>query len=187
MRCTMFAVASSNWPLATIAFSRPSSKAGFRYRLTETRQADVIHHSMWSASCASSSASSSSLPCSSGCADQHANPSADRASRRSPGATPQLVLSASTIDSSPLTPKLTDRSDAVSFAATAAMSGTIQDRILGPDIAANLTVGALPPVVASVVNTPLIQRLLLTWMAYGLWPVHLSPTVRAVSVASRCS
>jgi 2-polyprenyl-6-methoxyphenol hydroxylase-like FAD-dependent oxidoreductase len=70
---------------------------------------------------------------------------------------------------------------------TQAIVNLIQDRVLGPAIAADRTVGALPPVVVSVVNTPLIQRLLLTWMAYGLWPVHLSPTVRTASGASGSS
>jgi 2-polyprenyl-6-methoxyphenol hydroxylase-like FAD-dependent oxidoreductase len=51
---------------------------------------------------------------------------------------------------------------------TQAIVNFIQDRVLGPALVANLTVGAPPPVVVSVVNTPLIQKLVLTWMAYGL-------------------
>jgi 2-polyprenyl-6-methoxyphenol hydroxylase-like FAD-dependent oxidoreductase len=62
---------------------------------------------------------------------------------------------------------------------TQAIVNLIQDRVLGPAIAANFSVTAPPPFVVSVVNLPLVQRLILTWMAYGLWPVHLSPSVRA--------
>jgi hypothetical protein len=62
---------------------------------------------------------------------------------------------------------------------TQATVNQLQDRVLGPVLAGQITPGPPPPFVASLVNTPVIQRLVLTWMDYGLWPVHLSPIVRA--------
>ena len=62
---------------------------------------------------------------------------------------------------------------------TQAIVNQLQDRVLGPVLAGQITPGPPPPFVASLVNTAPVQRLVLTWMAYGLWPVHLSPGVRA--------
>jgi len=62
---------------------------------------------------------------------------------------------------------------------TQAIVNQLQDRVLGPAIAGHVTLGAPPPVVVSLVNTPVLQRVMLTWFAYGLWPVHLNSMVRA--------
>src|SRR5215471_17372581 len=62
---------------------------------------------------------------------------------------------------------------------TQAVVNQLQDRVIGPALAGQITLGSVPPFAASLVNMPLLQRLMLTWMAYGLWPVSLSPSVRA--------
>jgi len=62
---------------------------------------------------------------------------------------------------------------------TQAIVNQLQDRVLGPVLAGDITPGPPPPIVASLVNTAPVQHLVLTWMAYGLWPVHLSPRIRA--------
>jgi 2-polyprenyl-6-methoxyphenol hydroxylase-like FAD-dependent oxidoreductase len=70
---------------------------------------------------------------------------------------------------------------------TQAIVNQLQDRVLGPALAGQISLERLPSFVryvAPLVNTPIVQRLLLTWMAYGLWPVHLSPMVRAEGKAS---
>jgi hypothetical protein len=63
---------------------------------------------------------------------------------------------------------------------TQAIVNQLQDRVIGPVLAGQITPGPPPPFLASLVNMAPLQRLVLTWMAYRLWPVHLSPSVRAM-------
>ena len=56
----------------------------------------------------------------------------------------------------------------------------IQDRVIGPAVK-NTSGGPgipLPPGAAVLLRVPLLQRLPLLWLAYGIWPVHLRQAVR---------
>jgi 2-polyprenyl-6-methoxyphenol hydroxylase-like FAD-dependent oxidoreductase len=68
---------------------------------------------------------------------------------------------------------------------TQAIVNQLQEKVLGPAIASNITPGPPPPVVVSLANTPVVQRLLLTWFAYGLWPVHLNSMVRGARATEK--
>jgi 2-polyprenyl-6-methoxyphenol hydroxylase-like FAD-dependent oxidoreductase len=68
---------------------------------------------------------------------------------------------------------------------TQSIVNLIQDRVLGPNLEGNFRQEAIPPVVVSLAKAPVVQRLLLTWLAYGIWPVHLSPAVRAAPSVHR--
>ena len=61
---------------------------------------------------------------------------------------------------------------------TQAVVTQIQDRVIRPAIRGNAVALPLPPVALRLLRAPLVQRLVLTWIAYGLWPVHLSRAVR---------
>src|SRR6266545_4737757 len=63
---------------------------------------------------------------------------------------------------------------------TQALVTQIQDRVIGPAVK-NTTGGPgipLPPGAAVLLRVPLLQRLPLSWLAYGIWPVHLRQAVR---------
>jgi len=63
---------------------------------------------------------------------------------------------------------------------TQAIVNQIQNRVLGPAINTTSGMGVpLPPGATFLLRVPLLQRLPLAWIAYGLWPVHLSRAVRA--------
>lgn len=62
---------------------------------------------------------------------------------------------------------------------TQAVVNQLQDRLIGPALAGAISPERVPAVVGTVASSGPVQRLLLTWLAYGLWPVHLSPMVRA--------
>jgi len=63
---------------------------------------------------------------------------------------------------------------------TQAIVNQIQERVLGPAIHTTSEMGVpLPPGATFLLRVPLLQRLPLAWIAYGLWPVHLSRAVRA--------
>lgn len=63
---------------------------------------------------------------------------------------------------------------------TQAIVTEIQDRVLAPAIRNVRGEGApLPPGAAFLLRLPWLQRLPLAWLAYGIWPVHLSPALRA--------
>jgi 2-polyprenyl-6-methoxyphenol hydroxylase-like FAD-dependent oxidoreductase len=61
---------------------------------------------------------------------------------------------------------------------TQAVVTQIQDRVIRPAIQGSAASLPLPPVALRLLRAPLFQRLVLTWIAYGLWPVHLSRAVR---------
>jgi 2-polyprenyl-6-methoxyphenol hydroxylase-like FAD-dependent oxidoreductase len=63
---------------------------------------------------------------------------------------------------------------------TQAIVTQIQDRVLGPALQSTAGTGvALPPGATFLLRVPVLQRLPLAWIAYGLWPVRLSAAVRA--------
>ena len=63
---------------------------------------------------------------------------------------------------------------------TQAIVNQIQDRVLGPAVHSTTDMNApLPPGAAFLLRVPFLQRLPLAWIAYGVWPVHLTSTVRA--------
>jgi 2-polyprenyl-6-methoxyphenol hydroxylase-like FAD-dependent oxidoreductase len=57
----------------------------------------------------------------------------------------------------------------------------IQDRVIRPAIRRNARALSLPPVALRLLRGPVVQRIMLTWVGYGLWPVHLSRAVREAS------
>jgi hypothetical protein len=62
---------------------------------------------------------------------------------------------------------------------TQAIVTQIQDRVLGPALQSTAGTGvALPPGATFLLRVPVLQRLPLAWIAYGLWPVRLSAAVR---------
>ena len=64
---------------------------------------------------------------------------------------------------------------------TQAIVTQIQNRILAPAIRTASPGGGgapVPPGTTFLLRIPLLQRLPLVWVAYGIWPVHLSPEVR---------
>ncbi|HYW89968.1 MAG TPA: FAD-dependent oxidoreductase [Chloroflexota bacterium] len=62
---------------------------------------------------------------------------------------------------------------------TQAIVNQIQDRVIGPAVRNSGRMGVpLPPGATFLLRVPLLQRLPLAWIAYGIWPVHLSPAVR---------
>lgn len=68
---------------------------------------------------------------------------------------------------------------------TQAIVNQIQDRVLGPAVHATSGMGVpLPPGATLMLRVPLLQRVPLAWIAYGLWPVHLSRAVRAAQTTS---
>ncbi len=63
---------------------------------------------------------------------------------------------------------------------TQAIVTQIQDRLLGPAVRTTTGTGVpLPPAAAFLLRLPLLQRVPLAWIAYGLWPVHLNRAVCA--------
>jgi 2-polyprenyl-6-methoxyphenol hydroxylase-like FAD-dependent oxidoreductase len=63
---------------------------------------------------------------------------------------------------------------------TQAIVNRIQDNVLGPAVRNTAAVRApLPPAAGSLLRMPLLQRIPLLWLAYGVWPVHLTAAVRA--------
>jgi 2-polyprenyl-6-methoxyphenol hydroxylase-like FAD-dependent oxidoreductase len=63
---------------------------------------------------------------------------------------------------------------------TQAIVNQIQDRVLGPALHnTDRTSVPLPPGATFLLRLPLLQRIPLIWLAYGVWPVRLSPAVRA--------
>jgi 2-polyprenyl-6-methoxyphenol hydroxylase-like FAD-dependent oxidoreductase len=65
---------------------------------------------------------------------------------------------------------------------TQAVVTQIQERVLAPAVrSSGRTAVPLPPAATFLLSMPLLQRLPLAWIAYGLWPVHLSRAVRAGS------
>ena len=68
---------------------------------------------------------------------------------------------------------------------TQAIVNQIQERVLGPAIQTTSGMGVpLPPGATFLLRVPLLQRLPLAWIAYGIWPVHLNRTVRATRAVS---
>jgi 2-polyprenyl-6-methoxyphenol hydroxylase-like FAD-dependent oxidoreductase len=64
---------------------------------------------------------------------------------------------------------------------TQAIVTQIQDRVLGPAISSGGGMAVpLPSAATLLLRVPFLQRLPLAWIAYGVWPVHLRPWVRAV-------
>jgi 2-polyprenyl-6-methoxyphenol hydroxylase-like FAD-dependent oxidoreductase len=59
---------------------------------------------------------------------------------------------------------------------TQAIVTQIQDRVLGPALSRGTTV-PLPPGAVTLMRLPLLQRIPLLWIGYGIWPVHLRPAV----------
>ena len=55
----------------------------------------------------------------------------------------------------------------------------IQDRVLRPVPDGTSGAGVATSTFIGLLRLPLVQRLALAWVAYGLWPVHLSRAVRA--------
>jgi 2-polyprenyl-6-methoxyphenol hydroxylase-like FAD-dependent oxidoreductase len=65
---------------------------------------------------------------------------------------------------------------------TQAIVTQIQDRIVGPAVRNRGRTGVLlPRAASSLLRLPLVQRLPLAWIAYGVWPVHLTPAIRATA------
>jgi 2-polyprenyl-6-methoxyphenol hydroxylase-like FAD-dependent oxidoreductase len=64
---------------------------------------------------------------------------------------------------------------------TQAVVTQIQDRVIRPAIRGSAAALPIPPVALRLMRTPVFQRLVLSWIAYGLLPVHLSRTVRTGS------
>jgi 2-polyprenyl-6-methoxyphenol hydroxylase-like FAD-dependent oxidoreductase len=63
---------------------------------------------------------------------------------------------------------------------TQAIVTQIQDRVVGPAVQRSTDGGLpLPPGAVWLLRMPLLQRLPLLWIAYGLWPVRLNRAVRA--------
>jgi 2-polyprenyl-6-methoxyphenol hydroxylase-like FAD-dependent oxidoreductase len=68
---------------------------------------------------------------------------------------------------------------------TQAIVTRIQDQVLGPAMRTSGGMGVpLPPAATLLLRMPLLQRLPLAWIAYGIWPVHLNRTVRATRAVS---
>jgi 2-polyprenyl-6-methoxyphenol hydroxylase-like FAD-dependent oxidoreductase len=63
---------------------------------------------------------------------------------------------------------------------TQAIVTRIQDQVLGPAMRSGGMGVPLPPAATLLLRMPLLQRLPLAWIAYGIWPVHLNRTVRAM-------
>jgi 2-polyprenyl-6-methoxyphenol hydroxylase-like FAD-dependent oxidoreductase len=62
---------------------------------------------------------------------------------------------------------------------TQAIVNQIQDRVVGPAVRGTARMGVpLPPYTVSLLRVPILQRIPLMWVAYGVWPVHLSRAVR---------
>jgi 2-polyprenyl-6-methoxyphenol hydroxylase-like FAD-dependent oxidoreductase len=62
---------------------------------------------------------------------------------------------------------------------TQAIVTRIQDRVLGPAMRASGGMGVPLPAAATLLGrVPLLQRLALAWVAYGIWPVHLNRSMR---------
>jgi 2-polyprenyl-6-methoxyphenol hydroxylase-like FAD-dependent oxidoreductase len=62
---------------------------------------------------------------------------------------------------------------------TQAIVTQIQDRVLGPAVSSGGGMGVpLPPAATLLLRVPFLQLVPLAWIAYGIWPVHLSPSVR---------
>ena len=59
---------------------------------------------------------------------------------------------------------------------TQAIVTQIQDRVLGPALSGGTGV-PLPPGAVTLLRLPLLQRIPLLWIGYGIWPVHLSRAV----------
>jgi 2-polyprenyl-6-methoxyphenol hydroxylase-like FAD-dependent oxidoreductase len=59
---------------------------------------------------------------------------------------------------------------------TQAIVTQIQDRLLGPALRGGTEI-ALPPGAVTLMRFPLLQRLPLLWIGYGIWPVRLSASV----------
>ncbi len=63
---------------------------------------------------------------------------------------------------------------------TQAIVNRIQDSVLGPALQSTAGTGVpLPPGATFLFRLPVVQRLPLAWIAYGLWPVRLNAAVRA--------
>jgi hypothetical protein len=58
----------------------------------------------------------------------------------------------------------------------------IQNRVLAPALRARGPV-FLPAAVRLTVRTPVLRELPLRWMAFGLWPVHVKPSLRRAVTA----
>jgi 2-polyprenyl-6-methoxyphenol hydroxylase-like FAD-dependent oxidoreductase len=63
---------------------------------------------------------------------------------------------------------------------TQAIVTQIQDRVIGRIIRENGgTAPPVPPLASFLLRIPLLQRIPLAWVAYGIWPMHLDRRVRA--------
>jgi 2-polyprenyl-6-methoxyphenol hydroxylase-like FAD-dependent oxidoreductase len=61
---------------------------------------------------------------------------------------------------------------------TQAIVTKIQDGVLGPAVSGRGSEGIpLPAAAVGLLRLPVLQRIPLTWLGYGLWPVHLSDAV----------
>ncbi len=68
---------------------------------------------------------------------------------------------------------------------TQAIVTRIQDQVLAPAMRTSGGMGVpLPPAATLLLRMPLLQRLPLAWIAYGIWPVHLNRIVRATRAVS---
>ena len=63
---------------------------------------------------------------------------------------------------------------------TQAIVNQMQDRVVGPAVSNTAQMGIpLPPAASFLLRLPLLQRIPLAWIGYGIWPVHLNRRVRA--------